>query len=291
MMKPTGLLAACGVLVVLGGLVVWFQKHPAKTEPATPPSPKILALGEDQIEGIRLTKPGSAAIVLKKTGDRWAIAEPSPLSADQDTVKSLVGSLASLSADRLIDEKPSDLATFGLVNPPEEVDITLRGGKVDKLLLGSDTPSGSNTYVKLDGSPKVYTIFSSVRSNFDKSVNDLRDKRLLTFDQDKVTAISVTSKGPAFEFSKNGQNEWQVTKPKPYRADSPQVDDLLRKLKDAKMDLAGPAPDFAGATKIGTASVTDNAGTQTIEIRQVAKDKSYVVKSTAVAGVYKLAGD
>ncbi len=291
MMKPTGLLAACGVLVVLGGLVIWFQKHPTKTEPATPPSPKILALGEDQIEGVRLVKPGSDPINLKKDGGNWVISEPKQMAADQDTVKSLVSSLASLNADRLIDEKPSDLAGFGLVNPPEEVDITLKGGTVNKLLLGSDTPAGSDTYVKLDSNPKVFTVLSSVKSNFDKGVNDLRDKRLLTFNQDKVTAISVTSKGPAFEFGKNGQNEWQITKPKPYRADSPQVDDLLRKLKDAKLDPTAPATEFATAAKIGSASVTDNTGTQTIEIRQIAKDKTYLAKSTAVEGTYKLMGD
>jgi hypothetical protein len=296
MHKPFGLLAALGVLIVLGGLVWWTNKHPKPVESTTPPSPKILTVAEDQIEAVRIAKPGSAPVVLKKLAGKWEIAEPKAMPADQDAVKSLIGSLAALTADRLIDEHPGSLNEFGLTNPPEEVDVTVKG-TVNKVLIGSDTPSGSDAYVKLESKPAVYTIASSTKSNFDKSVNDLRDKRLLPFNQDKVTSVSLTSKGPAFEFGKNSQGEWQITKPKPLRADTQQVDDLVRKLKDAKMDLAAGADDqkknaseFAAATRAGTATVTDNSGPETVEVRQ-AKDKSYYAKSSAVEGIYKLAGD
>ena len=141
-MKPTGLMLATGVLVVLGGTVWYFNKHPKVETPATPPSPKVLSVPEDQIEAIRLAKTGSDPIVLKKLADKWVIAEPKQMPADQDAVKSLTGSLSSLSSDRLIDDHPASLTDFGLSTPGEEVDITKKGGAVDKLLIGSDTPSG-----------------------------------------------------------------------------------------------------------------------------------------------------
>jgi len=74
------------------------------------------------------------------------------------------------------------------------------------------------------------------------------------------------------------------------RADTLLVDDLIRKLKGANMDISSTdAPEqFAKAEKIGTASTTDNSGTQTIEVR---KDKdNYYAKSSAVTGIFKLAG-
>ena len=83
-----------------------------------------------------------------------------------------------------------------MTNPPEEVDVTLKGGKTTKLLLGSDTPAGTGTYAKLESDPKVYTIPTFTKTSFDKTVNDLRDKRLLTFNQDKLTSVAVTGKGP-----------------------------------------------------------------------------------------------
>ncbi len=221
------------------------------------------------------------------------IAEPKQMAADDDTVKSLTGSLSSLTAERTIDEKPGNLAGLGLATPVEEIDVTRKGGTVDKILIGSDTPSGTDAYAKVESKPAVYTIFSSTKSNFDKSLNDLRDKRLLPFNSDKVTAITITSKGPAFSFGKNAQGEWQIVTPSPMRADSMQVDDLLRKLKDAKMDLAasdekGHSPNRRETN--GTAVVTDNSGPYTINIRQ-AKDKTYYAKSSAVDGIYKLVKD
>ncbi|MGH9660425.1 MAG: DUF4340 domain-containing protein, partial [Bryobacteraceae bacterium] len=86
-------------------------------------------------------------------------------------------------------------------------------------------------------------------------------------------------------------------KPKPYRADGTQVDELVRKLKDAKMETTITEEDskkataaFGSGTKVATASVSDAAGTQQIEVRKD-KEKNYYVKSSAVEGIYKVTAD
>lgn len=292
-MKFGGISTAIVVLAALGGLLWWSNKHPTTaSSSSTPASPKIISIDAKQIEGIRLVKPGSDPIELAKLADSWEIAKPTAMHADQDAVSMLASSISTLNADRLIDEHPSDLKEFGLDNPSEEVDVTLKGGKTDKLLIGSDTPAATGTYVKLEGDAKVYTVPTYTKTSFDKSVNDLRDKRLLTFNQDKLTSVSMAGKGPAVEFGKNAQGDWQITKPKPMRADSLVVDDLVRKLKDARMDLSSTdaAEQYAKAEKVGVASATDNVGTQTLEVHK-AKDNSYYAKSSAVPGIYKISGD
>ncbi len=95
-------------------------------------------------------------------------------------------------------------------------------------------------------------------------------------------------------FGKNGQNEWRIVEPRPLRADSGEVDTLVGKLRDAKMDL-GTAPDeaakkFLTAATVALAQVTDNSGSQTLEVRKD-KDNNYYARSSAVAGVYKVAAD
>ena len=136
-----------------------------------------------------------------------------------------------------------------------------------------------------------------MKSSLDKSSKDLRDKRLLTFDSDKLTRVELPAKGSSVEFGKNNQNEWQILKPKPLRADGSQVEDLVRKLKDAKMDTSVSDEDakkaaaaFASGTKVATVNVADSAGTQTLEVRKD-KDKNYYAKSSAVEGIYKVTAD
>ena len=119
---------------------------------------------------------------------------------------------------------------------------------------------------------RVYTIASYVKTGLDKSDNDLRDKRLMTFDSDKITRVVLAAKGTPVEFGKNAQNEWQILKPSPLRADATQVDSLVSKLKDAKMDAIVSDEDakkaaagFASGTRVALATVSDSKGDQTLE--------------------------
>src|SRR5581483_10053239 len=161
--------------------------------------------------------------------------------------------------------------------------------------FGDDVPTGSSVYARVNTSPKVYTVFSSTKSSFDKSLNDLRDKRLLTFDSNQLTSIDISGK-TNIEFGKNNQNEWQIVKPQPYRADNFQVEELLRKLTDAKMDLSGTADDlkktdaaYASGQPVAVAKVTDASGTQTLDVRKNKDD--YYAKSSVVKGAYKISSD
>jgi len=300
-MKLHGLLIAAAVLAILGGGVYWSEhrKPTADAKLAADTPPKILSIPEDQFKEIRLDKKGSGATVISKIANRWEIVQPKPMPADQDAVSSMITTLASLSADRLIEDKPSGLESFGLTAPSEEVDITRKDGKVNKLLLGADSPVGSGVYAKLEGDPRVFTIPTYAKSSLDKTSKDLRDKRLLTFNSDKLTRVDLQSKNGTIEFGKNNQNEWQILKPKPLRADGMQVDELVRKLKDAKMDLSAPEADlqkadkaFASGAKAGEAVVTDSSGSQTLEVRKDKdKDKNYYAKSSVVEGAYKIPND
>ena len=162
---------------------------------------------------------------------------PKPMAADQDAAGSMVSTLANLNADKVVEDKATDLKPYGLDMPTLDVQIVRKDGKTDHLLIGDDTPTGSGAYAKLANDAKVVTVATSIKTSLDKRPDDLRDKRLLTFDSDKLSRVELAAKGPAVEFGKNGQNEWQIVKPRPLRADGSAVDGLVSKLKDAKMDL------------------------------------------------------
>jgi hypothetical protein len=294
-MKPKGLLIAVVLLAVLGGAVWWSNRQEAaKAAKGTDTSTtKILTIPEDQFQEIRIKKLTNEVIHLTRDSGKWRMTEPKPLPADQDAVSSVVTNLASLNADKVIEEKADDLKPYGLADPTLAITIKRKDGKTDELLIGDDTPTGSGSYAKLPNDARVFTISSFVKSSLDKRPDDLRDKRLLTFDQDKLTRVELQAKGSAVEFGKDAQNEWQIVKPRPLRADSSAVNGLVDKLKDAKMDLTATedaAKGFAAGTRVAVATVTDSSGTQTIEVRRD-KDKNYFAKSSAVEGIYKIAAD
>jgi hypothetical protein len=294
-MKPKGLLISVVLLAVLGGVVWWSnKKQAAASKSTTDTTTKILTIPEDQFQEIRIKKAGADTIDLKRDNGKWQIVAPKAYAADPDTSSSLVTALTSVNADKTIEDNATDLQAYGLVNPQLDVSVVRKDGKTDELLIGDDTPTNSGSYAKRANDPHVYTVLSFVKSGVDKSLNDLRDKRLMSFDSDKLTRVELQGKGQPVEFGKNSSNEWTILKPKPMRADSSSVDTLIGKLKDAKMDLANPDADaakkFAGGTRIASASVTDAGGTQNLEVRQD-KDKSYYAKSSGVEGVYKIASD
>jgi hypothetical protein len=292
-MRFRGLLIAVVLLAALGAGLYFSNKQKA-AEAAKPPSdapPKVLALTEGDITKVELKKKGADPAVLQKTNGKWQLTAPKPYLADQDTVSQLVASAANVSSDRVVEDKASNLSAYGLNSPALEVDITGKAGKVSKLKIGDDTPTNSGSYAMLEGDPRVFTVASYVKTGLDKSLNDLRDKRLLTFDQDKLSRVELIAKKQDIEFGRD-KDQWQIVKPKPLRADGLQVDEMLRKLKDAKMDLTLSDDDakkaaaaFASGAPIATVKLTDPSGTQQIEVRKNKDD--YYAKSSTVAGVFK----
>lgn len=300
-MRARGLLIATLLLAVLGGGVWWSNKQKAaeeakpKTDAAT--SPKIIAVSDDQIAQLSLKrKDGEATVLKKNASNKWEMVQPKPLRVDAEAVSSVTSTLTNLTGDQVIEEKPASLAPFGLDAPSFELAITKKDGKIQKLLIGDDTPAGGDVYVKLGDDPRVFSMSSASKTSLDKTLQDLRDKRLLTFDSDKLTRVELTAKKQTTEFGKNNQNEWQILKPKPLRADGWQVEELIRRLRDAKMDTAPSAEDqkkaaaaFGSASPVATAKVIDNSGPQTIEIRKSKDD--YYARSSAAEGAYKVPND
>jgi Domain of unknown function (DUF4340) len=333
-MKTRGLIIAAIVLAALLGLLYWSNRHkPSETtDTALPspsePAPKILALNEGDISKVELRKKGGDQIVIAKdSSGKWQITSPKQMGVDESAVSSMLSSLSSVNSERLVEEKAADVDRYGLTQPTLEVTIADKNNATHKLLIGDDTPTGNGAYVQLAGDPRVFTVASYTKTSLDKSLNDLRDKRLITADADKITRLELIVKQQDIEFGRDKQ-QWQILKPRPLRADGTKVDELVRKLTEAKMDLsasttapsseASPSPSpktssspapklspspaqktetdeskavsaFNSGSVIAIAKLTTDSGTQQIEVRKNKDD--YYAKSSVTDGVYKVASD
>jgi len=294
-MKLGGLIVAIVVLGGLTGTLYWSNHHkPAEsTEASADTPPKILAVKEADISRFDLKKNGVDQVAGERNSSgQWRITSPTTLPADQSAVSSLLGTFSSLNSQRLVEEKAGNLASYGLNAPKLEFDLSEKDNKTQKLLLGDVTPTGNGIYAKLDGDARIFIMPSFDKTSIDKTANDLRDKRLLTLDPDKISQVDLVEKKQEIAFGRN-KDEWQIVKPRPLRADGSQVDELVRALTDAKMELnvsddpKKTASAFASATPVATAKLTAESGTQELQVRKNKDD--YYAKSSAVEGTYKVA--
>lgn len=302
-MKLSRLLIAAVLLAGLSGALWWSNKkedEKAKNPPADTTT-KILALSEPNIVGLEIKKrTGEDTVLSKNDSNVWSITAPKALPADQSAVASVITAATNLPADRTIDDNVTDLASYGLAPAADEVIFKLKDGKTKTLLIGDSNPTGNNVYAKVADDTHLYTMGSSSKTTFDKESKDLRDKRLLTFDQEKATRVELNAKKEPVEFGRINQTDWQILKPKPLRADGFAVEELVRKLKEASMDTNISEDDakkaasaWATATPVATVKITDPGSTQTLEVRKVkGKDsEDYYAKSSVVDGVHKVSKD
>src|SRR3989454_2411834 len=296
-MKFSGFIVAIVVLAALGGALYWSNHHmPSETTQASAETPpKILTLNEADINQIDIKKKGGEEVTLTKdNGGNWKVIAPKPLGADQSAVSSMLSSLSSLNSDRLVEEKASNFNQYGLSEPTLQIGVTEKNSKTHQLLVGDDTPTNNGAYVRVEGDRRVFTLAAYNKTPLDKSVSDLRDKRLLTLESDKISRIELIANKQEIEFGRN-KDQWQILRPKPLRADSAQVDELLRKLTDAKMgsgsetDSKKTASAFTSGARVAIAKLTTDSGTQVLELRKN-KDE-YYAKSSVVDGVYKASND
>jgi len=294
-MKLGRMLIAAILLAGLSAALWWSNRSEKEKEgkPAKDAPPKILTIDGSKIQQIEITPRTGEPTTIQNDGGTWKITAPKPLAADQSAVGEVTSTVTDLNSTRVVDPNVTDLAAYGLAPAADTITIAMQDGKTTKLLIGDNTPTGSDLYAKVDGDSRLFTVSPSVKGAVDKSSRQLRNKHLMNFDNDKISRVELTvpKKTPQpLEFGR-ANSEWQILKPKPLRADGFQVDELVRKLHEAAMDTAASEEElkkgvaaFASSPVVGIAKVTDSSGTQTLEIRKEKDD--YYAKSSFADGVY-----
>jgi hypothetical protein len=150
-------------LLALVGAIVYFvelRNPPATSGSAPKKELQITSLKAADVETIEV-KQGDRSVVVKKGDDgKWMIDQPEKLEAEQSQVGAVASQLAALQAERVIADKPDNLADFGLDKPQWEVNIGVKGGEAQSLLVGGDNPNSSGIYLKRADTDTVYLVSS-----------------------------------------------------------------------------------------------------------------------------------
>jgi hypothetical protein len=228
------------VLIALGGYLYFVESKRTPGDDAAKKS-KVFTVESDKIEEVTVRSESGDTTTLKKNGSEWQIVAPAGIPADSAEISGITTNLASLEEERVIDENPSDLKDFGLVQPRIEVAFKA-GGQEQKLLIGSKTPTGSDLYAKTAAQPKVFLIASYLDSTFNRKTFDLREKTALKIDRDKVDSFEIATSERILKFGKvNGS--WELTQPAVPRSDAAAIESLIARINGLQMkSLAATEP-------------------------------------------------
>ena len=177
-------------------------------------------------------------------GKPWRLVKPVGADADQAQANNLARAIADGVLVRTVDDKPADLAPFGLKPPTTTVTVTTFDKKtLPSIEVGKSTPIGFNAYVRLSNSPAVLLTEGAFSAGMNKTVNDLRVRDLMAFKLDDVQKLIIArDNGQTVEIDRDGDN-WKIVKPAPSPADDTAVRMALGTLVNARAtDFVSDAP-------------------------------------------------
>jgi hypothetical protein len=244
-----------------------YETRKETREKAAKEEAKVLfPVKPDQLVGITL-KRGGESIRIEKTNSAgaWEIVSPLRASADPFALSTLTKKLSELKYERLISENAKDLAEFGLDKP--SLVVTYKAGKDEGMIsFGSRSPMGYGVYATTGDGRKVYLLADADKQEVDRSLFDLRNRKLLTLETGRVNRIVV----------ERGTNRWLLEGDENLKIDREKVDAFVRPIvwaealsfeKEEAVDLKPYGLDHPSARVV----LSDGSKTEEMIFGEVAK--------------------
>jgi len=182
--------------LILALALYLMLRNPDRTHYQLPDVPDI---GRADISKIEISKPDTT-IVLDKKDDTWHIA-PEGYRANMDRVRNMLEILKGLSVTALVSESRNN-SRYDL---DDDKKITVKAWTGDTLArefeLGKAATSHQHTFVKLAGDDRIYHAQGNFRGKFDQTLDNLRDKTVLSFDLGEIQEIHITQGGNVIAFA------------------------------------------------------------------------------------------
>ena len=238
-MRFRNTLIALIVLILIGGYA-FVNYYFSKPEPAR----TAYNIKGDDLAKIDLKYPDRELVVERKAGEPWMITKPVGATADQNSANNLARAIAECQITKTVEEKADDLKPFGLDKPQVVVTVTDTKGKtLPGLEVGKNTPVGFSSYLKYTDKPEIMLAGSAFSSGMNKTLDQMRDRELMSFRIDDVQKLVITHDDGAQIVVDRDGDKWKISQPASYDADPTQVRQVLTTLGDSKVaDFVTDAP-------------------------------------------------
>lgn len=183
----------------------------------------------------------------ERTEKGWRLVEPFHAPADEQKLDGLLADFTGLQvSDGLkgfVANDVRDLASYGLKDPVETVELTLRSspGRSTVVHVGKSVPGEpGKLYARRGDQDDVVKVDGRIFNTWSANPLSLRSNKVVDFDLAQVQFIKVRAEGTDYELARTGTG-WQVLAPVPGRADTRAVEELLGRL-ERMLSISGQDP-------------------------------------------------
>jgi uncharacterized protein DUF4340 len=172
----------------------------------------ILHLDGQQISSFNL-KNSSGELALSKDKDQWKFAAPAGALAGQDAVNSLFQAVATARMVSVENEKPDNLARYGLSSPA--ITFTVSDSKGTESTLAVGKKDGITYFARDTSRPMIFRVDEGVYKSLSEKFGDLRDKRVLHADLSGIQRIQIENAAGsvAMGLKQDNSGEWTFESP------------------------------------------------------------------------------
>ena len=198
----------------------------------------MINFNTETVSGIQLQqKDIGTTIHCEKRGNTWHVVHPIEAKADAEEIETLLSELRALKvstfeADGADANVPTHLKKYGLDTPRIQAQITAIDNTYT-LNIGSAVPADNGiqgqVYVKgTNHQDAIYTVSEDVYNLLNKSVFELRDKRVIDFQRIDTIRFEIKHDKETTVGTRNYDDTWELQTPAgKIKADADAVSDLI----------------------------------------------------------------
>lgn len=264
-------------------------------------SKKLFDFVSDDINTLAMNRKGQNLFRSDREKDSitsWTMAEPIKGSMNSSALTPMLEALTNTTVVEFLEDKPSDLAQYGLDDPAYEFEFGTAAAGAYKLSMGDEKVKGSTIYAKLDNSDEVFTVDISPYTFLDKPLKEIVSVFAYIVNIDQVKKIDLTMDGKttnmALDVYKDAEGKMDADKDKFYvngidaSGKNEDDDQPFRKFYQALIGISLDEIDVDGKPE-GNAEITINYTLKdgSMKVEFIPKDENYyyVVRNDEYAGI------
>lgn len=210
-MKKTLILA--GIAATLGAFVFFYEIRGGEArEEAEEYEASLIKMERDDVQSVTLVQAEGEIIRYERAGDNWEITEPVRTAAEESAINGNFSAFANANIKRRLVTTQEKLKNFGLEPAHAEVLIEATDGRKVELLVGDESPTRGDLFVTFRDSNTVFVTSNNVKTQAEKTLLNLRDKKIAHYEKDDVNRLELMTKDHTIAIEKSGE-EWKMTFP------------------------------------------------------------------------------